>query len=148
VAQPIPPPRSGSIEAMTGVLADGLARRGHDVTLFATGGSKTQAKLHSIFERGYNEDPTLWPWEICELLNLTAAVERAASFDIIHHQAEYSPLSIAYTRISPTPLVQTLHHSPSGSEVAIWLRYPDSPFVAVSQEQARLLSGLNVVATI
>ena len=39
VAQPVPPPRSGSIETLTALLADGLVARGHDVTLFATGAS-------------------------------------------------------------------------------------------------------------
>ena len=55
----MPPPRSGSIEALTAILADGLVGRGCDVTLFATGGSSTRARLHAVYERGYLEDPTL-----------------------------------------------------------------------------------------
>jgi glycosyltransferase involved in cell wall biosynthesis len=90
----------------------------------------------------------MWPWELCELFNLAAAVEAAAGFDVIHCQAEYSPLSLAFTRLSPTPVLQTLHHAPSASEVALWMRYPDAPFVAVSEAQAGLLAPLNVVATI
>lgn len=148
VATSIPPPRSGSIETMTAMLTDGLVRRGHDVTLFATASSTTTAKLHAIYPRGYAEDDALWPWELCELFNLAAAVEQAGSFDIIHCQAEYSPLALAYARVSPTPIVQTLHHSPTAPEVAHWSRYADAPFVAVSDEQKQLLSGLNVVATI
>ena len=115
VAQPVPPPRSGSIEALTAILADGLVARGCDVTLFATGGSSTRARLHAVYERGYLEDPTLWPWELCELFNLAAAVERAAAFDLIHYQAEYAPLSLAYAGLSPVPLLQTVHHLPSRS---------------------------------
>jgi glycosyltransferase involved in cell wall biosynthesis len=46
------------------------------------------------------------------------------------------------------PLIQTLHHSPSTEEVRLWSRYPEAPFVAISNEQARLLSGLNIVATV
>ena len=45
-------------------------------------------------------------------------------------------------------MLQTLHHAPSPPEVALWSRYPEAPFVAVSRAQARLLAGLNVVATI
>jgi glycosyltransferase involved in cell wall biosynthesis len=45
-------------------------------------------------------------------------------------------------------MVQTLHHSPSAAEVALWSRYPEAPFVAISNEQARLLVGLNVVDTV
>jgi glycosyltransferase involved in cell wall biosynthesis len=57
-------------------------------------------------------------------------------------------MSLAFTRLSPVPLVQTLHHSPSLAEVALWSRYPDAPFVAISNEQSRLLSGANVIATV
>ncbi|HEV8316856.1 MAG TPA: glycosyltransferase family 4 protein [Vicinamibacterales bacterium] len=148
VAQSIPPVRSGSIEAMTALLVDGLVGRGHDVTLFAAASSQTKAKLHSIYERGYNEDSSLWPWELCELFNLAAAVERADAFDVIHYQAEYSPISLAFTRMSPTPILQTLHHAPTTPEVALWSAYPEAPFVAVSKAQARLLAGLNVVGIV
>ena len=44
--------------------------------------------------------------------------------------------------------MQTLHHSPSAAEVQLWSRYPEAPFVAISNEQARLLAGLNVVGTV
>ena len=148
VAQSVPPARSGSIETTTALLVDGLVSRGHDVTLFATASSVTKAKLHAVFARGYCEDASIWPWELCELFNLAAAVERSASFDVIHYQAEYYPMSLAYSRLSPTPVLQTLHHSPTAPEIALWSRYEDAPFVAVSSEQARLLAGLRVVAVI
>ncbi len=90
----------------------------------------------------------MWPWELYEMLNLAAAVERAAEFDIIHYQAGYYPMSLAFARLSPTPIVQTLHHSPVAAEVALWPRYPEAPFVAISQEQARLLAGLNVAGIV
>ncbi len=148
VATSVPPVRSGSIETMTALLTDGLVSRGHDVTLFATGSSVTKARLHAIYPQGYHEDSAMWPWELCELFNLAAAVERASSFDIIHYQSEYYPMSLAYARLSPAPILQTLHHSPTACEVALWSRYPEAPFVAVSDDQARLLAGLNVVATV
>ena len=148
VAQSVPPARSGSIESTTALLVDGLVSRGHDVTLFATASSVTKARLHAVFARGYCEDTSIWPWELCELFNLAAAVERSASFDVIHYQAEYYPMSLAYSRLSPTPVLQTLHHSPTAPEIALWSRYRDAPFVAVSSEQAHLLAGLRVVAVI
>jgi glycosyltransferase involved in cell wall biosynthesis len=57
-------------------------------------------------------------------------------------------MSLAFARLSPTPIVQTLHHSPSEAEIRLWSMYPDAPFVAISNEQARLLGGLNVVDTV
>src|SRR6266850_5651532 len=148
VATAIPPPKSGSVETMTSLLTDGLVARGHDVTLFATGDSTTKAKLHATYPHGYWHDENMWPWELYEMLNLAAAVERAAGFDIIHYEAAYYPMSLAFARLSPAPIVQTLHHSPSAAEVKLWSRYPEAPFVAISNEQARLLSGLTIVGTV
>ena len=43
----VPPTGYGGIELVVSLLADGLADAGHDVTLFASGGSKSSAKLVS-----------------------------------------------------------------------------------------------------
>jgi glycosyltransferase involved in cell wall biosynthesis len=148
VATTVPPPKSGSVETMTSLLTEGLVKRGLDVTLFATADSKTSATLHAIYPHGYWHDDTMWPWELYEMLNLSAAVERAPDFDIIHYEAAYYPMSLAFTRLSKTPIIQTLHHSPSAAEVKLWCRYHEAPFVAISDVQARLLDGLNVVGTV
>ena len=148
VAQSVPPARSGSIETVTDLLARGLVARGHDVTLFAAGSSETPANLHAVFGEGYHADESLWPWELCELFNLAAAVERASAFDVIHAQAEYAPLGLAYSRLSPAPVVHTVHHWPTGPEIALWSHYPEAPFVAVSAAQARRLAGLTVAGVV
>ncbi len=148
VATTIPPPKSGSVEMMTSLLTEGLVAQGHDVTLFATGDSTTTAKLHATYPHGYWHDLNMWPWELYEMLNLAAAVERSADFDIIHYEAAYYPMSLAFVRLSHIPIVQTLHHSPTVEEVKLWSRYPEAPFVAISNEQARLLDGLNVIGTV
>jgi glycosyltransferase involved in cell wall biosynthesis len=144
----VPPSKSGSVETMTSLLTEGLVTRGHDVTLFAAGHSRTAAHLHASFPLGYREDTTMWPWEMYELLNLAAAIERAAEFDVIHYEAEYYPMSLAFSRVTRTPISQTLHHAPDPEEVALWRRYPEAPFIAISHEQARLLKGLNVAAVV
>lgn len=148
VATSIPPPRSGSVETMTSLLTEGLVARGHDLTLFATADSTTTAKLHAIYPHGYRHDQQMWPWELYELLNLAAAVECAREFDIIHYEAEYYPMSLAFAKVSATPVLQTLHYSPGSNEIELWSRYPDAPFVAISAEQARVLNRLNVVGTV
>jgi glycosyltransferase involved in cell wall biosynthesis len=148
VATSVPPPRSGSIESMTSLLTEGLVARGHEVTLFATGDSRTTARLHATFPRGYREEPSMWMWDLCELFNIAAAMERAGEFDVIHCQAEYQPLSMIFSRISSTPVLQTLHYSPGADELAMWERYRDAAFVAVSKAQASLMGRLNVVAVV
>jgi len=148
MATSIPPSGSSSVELFTSLLTEGLVARGHSVTLFATGTSRTSATLHATLSKGYGEDLSAWPWELCELLNLSAALERASEFDVIHYQAMSWPISLPLTRLVSVPLVQTVHHAPSPDEIRLWARYPEAPFVAISHEQASLLAGLNVVATI
>ena len=148
VATSIPPLLSGSIETMTSALTEGLVARGHQVTLFAVGSSTTSATLQAAFTRGYRDDPTMWPWELCELFNVSAAFERAEAFDVIHCQAEYSPISLAFGRLVATPVLHTVHHSPTVEETALWRRYPEAPFVALSRLQAACLAGLDVASVI
>ena len=148
VAIPVPPPLSGSIETMTSLLTEGLVARGHQVTLFATGTSTTSATLCATFPRGYRENPSLWPWELCEIFNLARAFEAGANFDLIHCQAEYAPYSLGFERLVTTPVLHTVHHSPTPEEVAVWRTYPEAPFVALSQQQAMRLTGLRVAAVI
>src|SRR5665213_1106654 len=124
VATTIPPGKSGSVETMTSLLTEGLVERGHDVTLFATADSTTKATLHAIYPHGYWHDENMWPWELYEMLNLAAAIERARDFDIIHYQAAFYPMSLAFSRLSPTPLLPTLPHSPTAAEVRLRAHYP------------------------
>ena len=148
VATSIPPPGSGSIEDLTSHLTEGLVARGHEVTLFATGDSTTAARLHATFPHGYRDDPALWTWELCELYNVAAAIERAAQFDLVHVECEYWPMSLPFTRLTTTPVLHTVHYAPRLEEVDIWRRYPEAAFVAISREQARMMEGLHVVGTV
>jgi glycosyltransferase involved in cell wall biosynthesis len=148
VATSVPPKKSGSVQSVASLLTEGLVAAGHDVTLFATGDSITRARLHATYPHGYLHDDQMWPWELYDMLNVAAAVERARDFDIIHVEAGYYPISLAFSRLSPVPVVQTVHHAPSAAELSLWRRYPEAPFVAISQEQARLLQGLNVVSVV
>ena len=148
VATSIPPPKSGSVGVMTSLLTEGLVARGHDVTLFATADSVTSARLHAIYPKGYWHDEKMWPWELYEMLNLAEAVERARDFDVIHYEAAYYPMAMAFAGLSPTPIVQTLHHSPTPEETSLWSRYPKAPFIAISDEQGRLLDGARVVGVV
>ncbi|MEZ5293483.1 MAG: glycosyltransferase family 4 protein [Vicinamibacterales bacterium] len=148
VATSVPPARSGSIETMTALLADGLVARGHQVTLFAVGTSTTAAALHALFPIGYRDGATEWPWELCELLNLSAAMARAGEFDVVHCQSEAYPMSLAFDRLVATPVLHTLHYAPAPEELALWARCPEAPFVALSAYQAARMAGVNVVAVV
>ena len=56
IAWRTPPFHYGPWEYIVSLLTEGLVKKGIDVTLFATGNSKTKAKLHSICKKGYEED--------------------------------------------------------------------------------------------
>src|SRR5690348_197094 len=62
IAGPISRESGGSIEQLAWLLTEELVRRGHDVTLFATGESQTSAALHALYARDYNHDHDLWDW--------------------------------------------------------------------------------------
>ena len=148
IATSIPPPKSGSVELMTSLLTEGLVKCGYDVTLFATGSSRTKAKLHATFPNGYWDDIDMYPWEFYEMVNLAAACERATDFDVIHYQAAYYPMSLAFTRLVKTPFLQTVHHYPDADEVKLWQRFPEANFAAVSECQAAQLTGVNLLGTV
>ena len=148
VATTIPAPKGGSVEQVTALLTDELVRRGHEVTLFATGNTVTSARLAATFPHGYWEDLDMWPWEHYELINLAAACERADEFDLIHYQAAYYPMSTTFSRLIKIPIVQTIHHQPYIEQVALWKYHAETNFVAISEFQRSAMEGLNCVATI
>src|SRR6266545_3242815 len=77
VAMPIRPGEGDSIEQLVSLLTEELVRRGHDVTLFAVGGSVTTADLRSCYAHGYRERDEIWDWRVPETLNAAWALEQA-----------------------------------------------------------------------
>ena len=77
----VPPTGYGGIELVVSLLADGLVDAGHDVTLFASGDSRTRAKLVAV----YPEAPSrLIGRTQPELLHVLSAYARADDFDVIN----------------------------------------------------------------
>jgi glycosyltransferase involved in cell wall biosynthesis len=148
VATTIPAEKSGSVELVSALLTEELVKRGHDVTLFATGTTRTSAKLFATFPQGYWENIDMWPWEHFELVHLAACCERADQFDVIQYQAAYYPMSLAFTRLVKTPMAHTLHHQPFPEQRDLWASYPEANLVAISNYQRNALVGLNCAAVI
>src|SRR5262249_45606814 len=76
IAAPVRPDSTRSIEQLVSLLTEELVRRGHDVTLFATGDSQTSAALRAVYPRGYEEDEGLRDWRAHETLHAAAAFEQ------------------------------------------------------------------------
>ncbi|MHC4374474.1 MAG: glycosyltransferase, partial [Planctomycetota bacterium] len=106
VAWRTPPRQYGAWETVASNIAEGLVERGWDVTLFATADSITQAKLHAVIDKGYEEDPTQEA-KVVECLQISEIMEHADAFDLIHNNYDFIPLT--YTRLVETPMLTTIH---------------------------------------
>jgi glycosyltransferase involved in cell wall biosynthesis len=107
ISWPTPPPGYGPWEQIASDIANGMAARGLDVTLFATGNSQTGARLASVVPVGLNEDPAL-SGEVYTALHAASLFERASDFDLIHNNFDWKPLTYALATREP-PLVTTVH---------------------------------------
>jgi glycosyltransferase involved in cell wall biosynthesis len=101
---PVPPPGYGGIELVVSLLADGLVEAGHDVTLFASGDSYTQAELVCVYPRAPSE---LIGGSIPDLRHALACYRRAADFDVINDHS--GPLGAALGGAVKTPVLHTAH---------------------------------------
>jgi glycosyltransferase involved in cell wall biosynthesis len=144
----VPPRHYGGWELVAHHLTEGLVQRGHDVTLFASGDSLTNARLESVAPRPLSEDPELAQFSrVYETLHIANAFEHAAEFDLIHnHMGSFAQ---CFVRLSPVPVVTTLHGS--GAEAhsrLIYRRYADSPYVSITDAERALIPDLRYVATV
>ena len=101
---PVPPTGYGGIEWIVALLADGLVDAGHDVTLFASGDSRTKATLSSVFEVAPSAD--IGNAQI-ELRHALSCFERAGDFDVISDHS--GPPAAAVAGAVRTPTVHTVH---------------------------------------
>lgn len=104
----VPPKKYGGIEIMIAAITNELVRKGHDVTLFASGNSKTKAKLASVFTKSLFENNIDWYHRSQNLINAANCFSRANEFDIIHNHAGDNALFFSQT--TKTPVLTTLHN--------------------------------------
>jgi glycosyltransferase involved in cell wall biosynthesis len=147
LAERVPPRLYGGTERVVSALTEELVRRGHDVTLFASGDSRTRATLVPITARALRRDSVRADPHIYRLLQLGAVFERATDFDIIHSHLDYHALP--FGRLVRTPLVTTQHGRLDLPGLGALFRcYPEAPQVSVSAGQRRPLARANWVATV
>src|SRR5690348_16855330 len=143
VAWRTPPLQYGAWETVASNIAEGLAARGWDVTLFATRDSVTRAHLHAVVEKGYEEDCSVDP-KVAEYLHISEAFEHAAEFDLIH--SHYDFMALTYTRLVATPVLTTIHGFSSPKIFSVYEKYRDGYFVSISDSDRA--PGLNYLATV
>ena len=130
IAWRTPPVHYGPWELFASLLTEGLVELGHDVTLFATGDSRTAAALHATSPAGWSDDGTIDP-KVAECLHIASVFERADDFDVIHNGFDFLPLT--YSDLVHTPVVTTIHGFSSPAIVPVYERYDASTtYVAIS----------------
>jgi len=104
---PVPPMGYGGIELVVSLLTDGLVDAGHDVTLFASGGSHTKAKLVSPMEEP--PDPRELGNAWYDGFHALSAYLDVDDFDLVHDHAGIVGPVCGAMRLGRPPTVHTLH---------------------------------------
>ncbi len=134
LVEAVPPQRYGGTERVVSVLTEELVKRGHLVTLFASGDSQTSAELvactpKSLRLHGDDLLPTA-----SVLLELAQVYEKADDFDLIHNHVDW--LAFPFARISSTPTLSTTHGRLDLAEIrATYTRFPEQPLISISAAQ-------------
>lgn len=147
LAEPVPPELYGGTERVVSLLTEELVRRGHEVTLFASGDSETDGRLVSVTRealrlREDDVDPNLHL-----MLQLGLVFERAHQFDVIHSHVDY--FALPFARLVNTPVVTTLHGRLDLPGLrTIYERFSSAPLVSISDNQREPVSRANWAATV
>ena len=103
----VPPTGYGGIELVVALLADGLVDAGHDVTLFASGGSRSSAQLISPMPEPPDARELGNPWY--DAYHALSSYLQVDGFDVVHdHAGIVGPICGAMLHGRP-PVVHTLH---------------------------------------
>lgn len=140
---PVPPKGYGGTELVVSKLTESLIKKGHRVTLFASGNSKTKGKLISVVKNDLRKLGIPYLFDSYNILNLIEAFSRAKEFDILHtHIDVYDPIFRAQSSV---PTIATFHnpfwpkakkksgqwHTYQG-RVLLYNRFPKLPYIAIS----------------
>ncbi len=110
LSRSVPPDGEGSVEALVSIITEGLVKRGHDVTLFATADSKTGASLRSPVETSYMHDSNKWDWQLYEGFQAREAFKSWEDFDLIHCHSYH--FGLFFSDFVPIPSLHTIHIEP------------------------------------
>jgi len=146
----VPPTGYGGVERIISELTEELVRRGHEVTLFATGDSKTSGTLSSYYEKAIGNDGYKKGNAFTTLLHTFPAFAAASSFDIIH---SHDPMTLFFGSLIGKPYVHTIHGTLVEGEIDEGKRKAYKlcshlPFVSISNNQRKGIPELNYVSTV
>lgn len=133
LATPVHREGSGSIEGLVWLLTCELVKMGHEVTVFAAAGSKTDGELVATLPGTYGVNGSPGDWQVCEFINLSRAVEQSDRFDVLHSHNYFYGLILK--GLSKVPVINTLHLIGYQEYADLWNQYPDAFVTAISKYQ-------------
>ncbi len=138
----VPPMLYGGTERVIYHLVEEQVRRGHAVTLFASGDSVTSAEVVAPVDHALRLDPP--PDQLApHVLELAQVFERADEFDLIHGHVDY--LALPFSRMVSTPTVHTLHGRLDLPHVwPVLEHFCDVRLVSISDAQRRPVEHLHL----
>src|SRR2546427_7911536 len=147
LTEAVPPKLYGGTERVVHWLTEELVALGHDVTLFASGDSRTSGTLEPMWPKALRLDGSIRDPNALHMMMLEHVRRRAPDFDFLHFHLDYYPFSL-FSRQS-TPFVTTLHgrldlpeHQP------VFNTFPWIPVISISNAQRRPVPQANWVRTI
>src|SRR5438105_6422821 len=147
LVESVPPKLYGGTERVVAWLVDELVSLGHEVTLFASGDSKTSAQLHAVWPRALRLGRPPTDPMVAQAALLEAVARHATDFDVIHMHIDWLHLPLP-SRLG-VPFLTTCHGRmdlPGFSDVV--RRFPDAPFVSISDNQRLSLSEAHWLGTV
>jgi glycosyltransferase involved in cell wall biosynthesis len=142
----VPPKGYGGTERVISYLTEELIRQGHEVTLFASGDSKTSARLVAPCSESVRPDASP-AWLAYHMVQMDLVAEMAHTFDVIHFHTEYVHLPTA--RKIRTPCLATLHGRLDMPHLAPMYKYFSNwPLISISDSQRAPLPWANWCQTV
>lgn len=144
----VPPRLYGGTERIVSYLTEGLVRRGHDVTLFASGDSVTSAHLQPQRKVALRLDPSLSSAAAAHISMLHEVRKRQRDFDIIHvHLSHFVHFPVFESM--PSKVVTTPHGRLDYVDLAdTYARWPTFPMISISMRQRQPLPDANWVGNV
>ena len=143
----VPPKGYGGTERVVSYLTEELVRQGHDVTLFASGDSVTQASLVPACARSLRLDEHCVDAFVHHLLMLENVFREASRFDIVHFHCDY--IHFPLSRRHRVTGITTLHGRLDIPDLLpLYREYPEMPLVSISDAQRAPLPRANWKSTV
>jgi len=144
----VPPAQYGGTERVVSLLTEELVARGHDVTLFASGDSTTNARLVPTVDTALwrldevRDDLPYWTITVGEVYRRA----RDGDFDVVHSHLDFHTLACA--ALVDTPTVTTLHGRLDLPDLRrLYARFPEAGVISISYSQREPLPDLNWFGT-